>query len=171
LLGRLSLAAVALLSISSVASAGTVLHILDTTRSDRGTGKGHGIDFLSKDFAGTLGSWSDSSGGGTPFSGGHEIAAYLVSEFGSDGGDKGGDDVKDAIWGVLGGGKGGDPDGSWLDKYKHWGDSGGGGCRVTSVPEPRYMAVMLIGLLLIGSVAYRKLQAQRRVGVYANPQA
>jgi len=148
LLRRLSLVAVALLSISSAASAGTVGHILDTT----GSGGGKGIDILTKDFAGTFGSGGDSFSGGSSFSGDPGFGAFFVSEYGSDG-------------------KSFDKTGSWT--FDKWGSLGGpgGDCHVTSVPEPRYMAVMLIGLLLIGSVAYRKLQAQRRVGVYANPQA
>ena len=150
MLGRLNLAAVALLSISTAASAGTVTHILDTT----GSGGGHGIDILSKDFAGTFGSRGDSFSGGPSFSSDPGLGAFFVSEFGSSGPsfDKGGSWILDK-WGSLGG------------------PGGGGDCHVTSVPEPRYLAVMLVGLLLIGSATYRKIQALRRANVYVNPQA
>jgi hypothetical protein len=34
--------------------------------------------------------------------------------------------------------------------------------QITEVPEPRHVALMLMGLLLVGSVTFRKLQAARR---------
>lgn len=74
---------------------------------------------------------------------------------------------------ATGGNSGSTARNNFLANFRIVSDATMGGCgfalsgcgfqeQITVVPEPRHLAVMLIGLLLVGSVAFRRLQAARR---------